>query len=81
MRMKNIILIAFLVVLAGIVWLILGFVYAKKHPLHQEIRHKIQKGETLYSIARKHGTTVDALCKLNRIQKSVKLKPGRVLRY
>ena len=53
----------------------------KKTRAQQGHNHKIQKGETLYSIARKHGTTVDALCKLNRIKKSVKLKPGRVLRY
>ena len=54
---------------------------SSKEARPQARNHKIQKGETLYSIARKHGTTVDALCKLNRIQKSVKLKPGRVLRY
>lgn len=43
--------------------------------------HKIKKNETLSSIARKHGTTVDALCKLNGISRNVTLKPGRVLRY
>ncbi len=47
----------------------------------QSRNHKIKKGETLFSIARKHGTTVDALCKLNHIKKNVTLKPGRVLRY
>ena len=48
----------------------------------QQVRnHKIKRGETLSSIAKKHGTTVDALCQLNRIKRNVKLKPGRVLRY
>ncbi len=54
---------------------------SSKEARPQARNHKIKSGETLYSIARKHGTTVDALCKLNRIKKSVKLKPGRVLRY
>ena len=43
--------------------------------------HKVKKGETLYSIARKRGTTVDAICKLNRISKNTKLKMGQILKY
>jgi len=43
--------------------------------------HKVQKGETLYSIARKRHTTVDAICKLNRINKNNRLKPGQILKY
>ena len=43
--------------------------------------HKVKKGETLYAIARKRGTTVDALCKLNRIGKNVRLLPGQILKY
>ena len=43
--------------------------------------HKVKKGETLYAIARKHGTSVAALCKLNRISQSVRLKPGQILKY
>jgi len=43
--------------------------------------HKVSKGETLYSIARKRGTTVDAICKLNRIKKTLKLRPGQILKY
>lgn len=31
-------------VLAGIIWLIAGLIYSKKHPLHQEIRPKGVKG-------------------------------------
>ena len=43
--------------------------------------HKVAKGETLYSIARKRGTTVDKLCKLNHIGKSFRLTPGLVIKY
>lgn len=43
--------------------------------------HKVVKGETLTSIAKKRGTTVDALCRLNRIGKNVRLMPGQVLKY
>ena len=43
--------------------------------------HKVKKGETLYAIARKRGTTVDALCKLNRLGKNVRLLPGQILKY
>ena len=43
--------------------------------------HKVKKGETLSAIARKHGTTVDNICKLNRIGKSIRLKPGQILKY
>ena len=43
--------------------------------------HKVQKGETLSAIARKHHTTVNALCNLNRIKKTVTLRPGQFLKY
>lgn len=43
--------------------------------------HKVRKGETLSSIARKHGTSVKALCKLNRISQNVRLRPGQILKY
>jgi hypothetical protein len=41
--------------------------------------HKVKKGETLQSIARKCHTTVDKLCKLNRIGKKIRLMPGQIL--
>jgi murein DD-endopeptidase MepM/ murein hydrolase activator NlpD len=48
----------------------------------QETRfHKVKKGETLYSIARHRGTTVDAIMKLNHLKKSSKLKPGQILKF
>jgi len=43
--------------------------------------HKVKRGETLYAIARQHGTTVDALCRLNRITQRTVLKPGQILKY
>ena len=43
--------------------------------------HKVKKGETLSVIARKHHTTVNALCNLNRIKKTVTLRPGQILKY
>ena len=43
--------------------------------------HKVKKGETLQSIARKCHTTVDALCKANRISKTKRLMPGQILKY
>ena len=43
--------------------------------------HKVKSGETLSAIARKHHTTVTALCNLNRIKKTVTLRPGQILKY
>lgn len=43
--------------------------------------HKVKRGETLSAIARKRHTTIDALCRANRIGKSVKLMPGQILKY
>ena len=43
--------------------------------------HKVKKGETLSAIARKHRTSVAALCRLNRISQSVRLMPGQILKY
>lgn len=43
--------------------------------------HKVSRGETLASIARKRGTTVKHICKLNHITKTMRVKPGQILRY
>lgn len=43
--------------------------------------HKVKRGETLAAIARKRGTTVDKICKLNRIGKNIRLMPGQILKY
>ena len=43
--------------------------------------HKVKKGDTLSSIAKKHGTSINKLCKLNGISKSKRLKLGQIIRY
>lgn len=43
--------------------------------------HRVQQGETLYSIARQYGTTVDALCKLNDIRSTSSLHEGQEICY
>ena len=48
----------------------------------QESRfHKVMKGETLFSIAKKRGTTVDTIMKLNHLKKNSKLKAGQILKF
>lgn len=43
--------------------------------------HKVQRGETIYSIAKKRNISVEKLCKLNRITTRMRIKPGQILRY
>lgn len=43
--------------------------------------HKVSAGETLYSIARRRGVTVEQLCKLNHLTRDIKVRPGQILRY
>ncbi|MCR5820114.1 MAG: peptidoglycan DD-metalloendopeptidase family protein [Bacteroidaceae bacterium] len=43
--------------------------------------HKVRKGESLYSIARKHGISLSRLCKINGISKRMKIRPGQILKY
>lgn len=42
--------------------------------------HKVKSGESLYVIARKYGTTVDKLCRLNNINKNSKLRLGQIIK-
>jgi LysM repeat protein len=41
--------------------------------------HVVQKGETLYSISKKHGLTVEALKQLNKLDKNFLIQPGQRL--
>lgn len=41
---------------------------------------KVKKGDSLASIAHRHGTTVDKLCRANGISKKAKLKAGQTLK-
>lgn len=43
--------------------------------------HKVKKGDTLDRIAKKRGVTVEKICKLNHITKTMRLRPGQILRY
>ena len=48
----------------------------------QESRfHKVKKGETLYSIAKKRGTSVETIMKLNHMKRNVRLRAGQILKY
>ena len=42
--------------------------------------YKVKKGDTLSKIASRQGTSIDKLCKLNRITRRTILRPGQVLR-
>lgn len=46
----------------------------------KETSHKVQQGETLYSIARNNGMTVEQLCKKNGIPTSYVIKIGETLK-
>jgi murein DD-endopeptidase MepM/ murein hydrolase activator NlpD len=43
--------------------------------------HKIRSGDTLSGIARRYGTSVSKLCRLNGIRSTTTLRIGRTLRY
>lgn len=49
-------------------------------PVTSKTSHKVQQGETLYSIARNNGMTVDQLCKKNGIPTTYTIKPGETLK-
>lgn len=43
--------------------------------------HKVKRGETLFSIARKRGTTVESIMRLNHLKKRSKIRPGQILKF
>ncbi len=43
--------------------------------------HTVKRGETLSAIARKRGTSVSALCKLNKLRETSIIREGQKLRY
>ena len=45
----------------------------------KNVYHKVRQGENLSKIARKYGTTVSAICKLNGIKTSSTIRPGQSL--
>jgi len=44
------------------------------------VKHSIKSGETLFTIAHKHHTTIEEVCKANGLKKGDMLKLGRVLK-
>ena len=52
----------------------------KGEPVPEVQSYKVKKGDTLYSIARKHGLTVDDIYRLNPGVKANDLKIGTELR-
>ena len=42
--------------------------------------HRVKKGDSLYIIAKKYGTTVEKLCKLNNISKRTTLRLGQIIK-
>jgi hypothetical protein len=53
---------------------------SKTHSNGKAVYHTIKQGDTLYSLARKNGTTVQSVCKLNHITPKTNLKLGRKIR-
>jgi len=49
-------------------------------PADQPVYHVIRSGDTLYSLARHYGTTVDKICQLNSMSAKKTLHIGKVLR-
>ncbi len=43
--------------------------------------HKVEAGETVYSIARKRGITPEELCRKNNIGNDMRIRPGQLLAY
>jgi len=44
------------------------------------VYHRIEKGDSLYSLAKKYGTTVEKICELNNMQDNIILKIGQKIR-
>jgi len=43
------------------------------------IHHTVKKGETLYSLAARYGTTTDAILRENRLRSAQSLRAGQTL--
>ncbi|MBO4645817.1 MAG: LysM peptidoglycan-binding domain-containing protein [Bacteroidales bacterium] len=49
-------------------------------PSDKAVYYTIQRGDTLYGIAKKHGTTVQKICQLNNITEDTKIKADDKIR-
>ena len=52
----------------------------KKELSEEMIIYRVQKGETLYSISKKYGVTVEVMRRLNKLDKDFLIQPGQRLR-
>ncbi len=59
---------------------LLSVLTVSSHAATKTVKHKVKKGDSLYSIAKKNHTTVDAIKKANGIKKGTILKVGKVLK-
>jgi len=53
---------------------------ARKRTTAKSSSYSVKSGDTLYAIAKKHGTTVDKLCRLNGIKSTAVLRKGQVIK-
>ena len=54
----------------------------KTHASNDELLyHKVKNGETLASIAKLRGVTIEKICSLNHLSANAKVRPGMILRY
>jgi len=49
-------------------------------PSAEPIYHSIEPGDTLFSIAKKYGTTIEKICELNNINENIIIKTGQKIR-
>ena len=42
-------------------------------------KHKIRKGESLWSIAIKYGTTITSICEVNKLNRNKPIHPGKTI--
>ena len=47
----------------------------------ERVYYKVQNGETLATIAKKVGVSVDTICRLNGFRKTQKMRAGMIIRY
>lgn len=47
----------------------------------EKLYHKVSAGETIASIARRRGVSVEQICRLNHLTPTTKVRPGMILRY
>ena len=53
---------------------------SRKKTSNKAVSYSVKKGDTLYSIARQHGTTVEKLCRLNGIKSTSVLRTGQTIK-